>query len=224
MPFRLHIIRHAQGTHNIAHDTTILDPPLTEKGIKQSEDLCRDFPFKDKVGLVITSPLQRTLHTAIVGFAQSIDEKYYKDSGKGIQDGAKLSLEPDAQAHSARPCDTGSEISILQAEFPDLSWELLDFDPAFPTKEGIYAADAESLQIRGWRLQRRLEGYFKELQNTERPDIVVVSHGGWLRYVNGQEGVGVDSAKWKTFTVSFDQDSRIMVESSPEGPFDSPNL
>ncbi|CAG8048250.1 unnamed protein product [Penicillium olsonii] len=214
MSFRLHIIRHAQGTHNIAHDKTIPDPPLTEEGIQQSEDLCRDFPYKEKVGLVITSPLQRTLQTATVGFEQSIDQKYYsKSSGRGITGGARLSLEPDAQAHSSRPCDTGSDISVLQSRFPGLSWDTLDMDSTFPAKKGIYATDAESLQLRGWRLQRRLEEYFTQLQNSERPDIVVLSHGGWLKYVIGQD-VGVKAAKWKTFEVSFDEDSRIVVESS----------
>jgi hypothetical protein len=35
--FRLHLIRHAEGTHNPAHVISILDPPLTPKGIEQSE-------------------------------------------------------------------------------------------------------------------------------------------------------------------------------------------
>lgn len=219
MSFRLHLIRHAEGTHNPGHDTTILDPPLTEKGIQQCLKLCQDFPFKESVGLVMTSPLRRTLQTARLGFQQSIDEKYYaQGSGAGIQNGARLLLEPDVQAHSARPCDTGSDIAILRSEFYDLPWEILDLNPTFPAKEGLYASDSESLKLRGARIQRRLEQKFKELKDSGRPDIVVVTHGGFLSSVIGQEKTEVGQAKWKTFIVTFDQDSRIVVESVLEAP------
>ncbi|KAJ6125141.1 hypothetical protein N7471_012458 [Penicillium samsonianum] len=181
MSFRLHLIRHAEGTHNPGHDTTILDPPLTEKGIEQSLQLCQVFPFKESVGLVVTSPLRRTLQTARLGFQQSIDEKYCaQGSGAGVQNGARLLLEPDVQAHSARPCDTGSDIAALRSEFYDLPWEILDLDHTFPAKEGLYASDPESLKLRGARIQRRLEQKFKELKNSARPDIVVVTHGGFF--------------------------------------------
>ncbi|KAJ5617740.1 hypothetical protein N7537_002854 [Penicillium hordei] len=217
MSFRLHLIRHAEGTHNPSHDRTILDPPLTEKGIQQCLKLCQDFPFKESVGLVVTSPLRRTLQTARLGLQQSIDEKYYAPgSGAGIQNGARLLLEPDVQAHSARPCDTGSDIAILQSEFYDLPWEILDLDPTFPAKEGLYASDVESLKLRRARIQSRLEEKFKELKYSGRPDIVVVTHGGFLSFVIGQEKTEVEQAKWKTFIVTFDQDSRIVVESALE--------
>lgn len=210
MSFRLHLVRHAEGIHNPGHDTTILDPPLTEKGIAQCLKLCEDFPFKESVGLVMTSPLRRTLQTARLGFQQTIDEKFYaQGSGAGVQNGATLLLEPDVQAHSARPCDTGSDIAILRSEFYDLPWEILDLDPTFPAKEGLYASDPESLSLRGARIQRRLEQKFKELKDSKRPDIVVVTHGGFLSSVIGQEKTEVGQARWKTFMVTFDQDSRI---------------
>ncbi|CAI7663189.1 unnamed protein product [Penicillium glandicola] len=214
MSFRLHLIRHAEGTHNPAHDTTILDPPLTEKGIQQCQALCEDFPYKESVGLVLASPLRRTLQTARLGFQKTIDEKYYaQGSGAGVPNGARLVLEPDVQAHSARPCDTGSDIAILRTEFYDLPWEILDLDPTFPAKEGLYASDPESLKQRGARIQGRLEDKFKELKGSDRPDIVVVTHGGFLSSVIGQDRTEVGQAKWKTFMVTFDQDSRIVVES-----------
>ncbi|KAJ5373943.1 hypothetical protein N7517_005949 [Penicillium concentricum] len=215
MSFRLHLIRHAEGTHNPGHNTTIHDPPLTEKGIEQCLELCQDFPFKESVGLVMTSPLRRTLQTARLGFQQTIDEKYYAPgSGAGVQNGAILLLEPDVQAHSARPCDTGSDIAILRSEFYDLPWEILDLDPTFPKKEGLYASDSECLKLRGARVQRRLEQKFNELKDSGRPDIVVVTHGGFLSSVIGQERTEVGQAKWKSFMVTFDKDSRIVVESA----------
>ena len=58
-----------------------------------------------------------------------------------------------------------------------------------------------------------MEQKFKELKDSGRPDIVVVTHGGFLSYVIGQEKTEVGQARWKTFIVTFDQDSRIVVES-----------
>lgn len=215
MPFRLHLVRHAEGTHNPNHDTTILDPQLTENGISQSQDLCRDFPYHESVGLILASPLRRTLQTARLGFQNSIDQKYYaQGSGAGVPDGAELVLEPDVQAHSARPCDTGSVISVLRSEFYDLPWEIMDLDIVFPRKEGLYADDSESLELRGARIQRRLEQKFNELAGTSRPDIVVVTHGGFLRFVSGDEKIAVGQARWKTLLVSFHQNSGIIIKYS----------
>ncbi|KAL3476406.1 histidine phosphatase superfamily [Aspergillus californicus] len=217
MTFRLHLVRHAEGTHNPTHDTTILDPPLTARGIEQSQELCRDFPFKDSVGLVMTSPLRRTLQTARLGFKDTLDKKFYaRGVDVGVQNGAELLLEPDIQAHSARPCDTGSDISILRDEFPDLPWDFLSLNPVFPAKEGLYAADREALKLRGVRVQRRLEERFKELKGSNRPDIVVVTHGGFWGRVTGVESTAAGPAKWKTFMVSFDQESRMVVGPSSE--------
>ena len=46
MPFRLHVIRHAQGTYNTKHGITILWAPLKEKGIQQSEYLTLSLPIQ----------------------------------------------------------------------------------------------------------------------------------------------------------------------------------
>ncbi|KAJ5788284.1 hypothetical protein N7457_003274 [Penicillium paradoxum] len=218
MSFRLHLVRHAEATHNPGHDITILDPPLTERGIQQCHKLCREFPFKETVGLVMASPLRRTLQTARLGFQQSIDERFYAQGSRvGVQNGARLSLEPDLQAHSSRPCDTGSDPSVLRSEFYDLPWEIIELNPVFPAKEGLYASDIEALKLRGTRVQRHLQYNFEKLKDTERPDIVVVTHGGFLSFVSGQEETTVGQAEWKTLLVNFDRDSKLVVKSSDEG-------
>lgn len=93
---------------------------------------------------------------------------------------------------------------------------MLYLDPIFPAKEGLYASDPESLELRGARIQSRLEQKFKELKDSGRPDIVVVTHGGFLGSVIGQEKTAVGQAKWKSFIVTFHQDSSIVVESALE--------
>jgi len=210
MSFRLHLVRHAEGIHNPGHDTTILDPILTERGIKQAEDLSHDFPFSESVGLVITSPLTRTLHTALGGFQMTLDEKYYTNNS-GVPNGAKLLLEPDIQAHSARPCDTGSDWSVVRSRFPYLSWDLLEQDPAFPAKTGRYVPESEALERRGRAVQQRLKKQFKELEGGDRPDIAVVTHGGFMRFVSNSHGVP-DTGKCRTVLVTFDEESRVIVQ------------
>lgn len=205
MRYRLHVVRHAEGIHNPANDKSIRDPPLTPRGIEQSQILSQKFPCKEEIGLVITSPLRRTLQTALVGFQQMLNERYYPKAAKdGFPNGARLLIEPDIQAHSARPCDMGSEQAILQSEFPHLPWEELAFDPLFPAKEGLYATDKESLIQRGQRLQRLFEEQFAALAGSGRPDIVVVSHGGFMQFVVWDNKIAFDSAGWRSFWVEFD--------------------
>ncbi|KAL4921999.1 histidine phosphatase superfamily [Aspergillus aurantiobrunneus] len=190
MVYRLHLVRHAEGTHNPSHDTTILDPPLTENGVHQSEELSENFPFNHSVGLVVTSPLRRTLQTALIDFQQCLDQRYYgikEHSGSGRQSRAQLSVEPDLQAHSLRPCDTGSYVGILRSEFLHLPWDVLAIDPVFPAKEGLYSTDTAALEERGKRVRRHLRQRFRELESTTRPDIVVVTHGGFMRFITGEK-------------------------------------
>ncbi|KAJ6020705.1 Histidine phosphatase superfamily clade-1 [Penicillium herquei] len=210
MSFRLHVIRHAEGTHNPLHDTTILDPELTETGIQQSKALCHDFPFKENVGLVIASPLRRTLKTALLGFEECLDKQFYANKS-GMEQGARLLVEPDIQAHSARPCDTGSEWSVLKSEFPDLPWDRLELDEVFPEKTGRYAPQWEFLQQRGWDLQSRMKEQFREMEGSQRKDIVVVTHGGFMKFVTGDPKLGVGPAKWASFLVTFDEESRLVL-------------
>ncbi|KAJ5925630.1 Histidine phosphatase superfamily clade-1 [Penicillium verhagenii] len=209
MSFRLHLVRHAEGTHNPEHDTTILDPELTERGVKQSEELSRNFAFSESVGLVIASPLTRTIRTALVGFQKTLDEKYYAKKS-GIPNGATFLVEPDIQAHSARPCDTGSEWPVVRSRFPDLPWDLVDQDPAFPAKIGSYEPEQEHLERRGRAVQERLRTQFKKLEGTGRPDIAVVTHGGFMRFVSNNKGVP-DMAHCRTVLVSFDEDSKLII-------------
>ncbi|KAJ5645101.1 Histidine phosphatase superfamily clade-1 [Penicillium longicatenatum] len=210
MTFRLHLIRHAEGIHNPGHDTTINDPILTERGIKQSEDLCHNFLFSDSVGLVITSPLTRTLHTALVGFQKTLDEKYYANNS-GVPHGAKLLLEPDVQAHSARPCDTGSDWSVLRSRFPYLLWDLLEQDPAFPAKTGRHLPEWEALEHRGRAVQQRMKRQFEELEGSDRPDIALVTHGGFMKFVSNDKKVP-DTGKCRTVLVTFDEESGVTVQ------------
>ncbi|KAJ9319088.1 hypothetical protein DTO271D3_676 [Paecilomyces variotii] len=210
---RVHIIRHAEGVHNVDHDKTILDPELSPNGIEQSKTLNQTFPYKQDVGLIITSPLRRTLHTAIEGFRDIIDQQaFIQGSDEGIPNGAPLLLDPELQAHSDRPCDTGSEIKVLQASFPTVSLAKLTTD--WYVKEGPYAPDKESLDQRARNVRRRLIEQFKELDRNgdRRRDIVIVSHGGILTHLMEDRHFAVPAAGWRTFAVSEDVDGNVKFD------------
>ncbi|RDW57853.1 phosphoglycerate mutase family protein [Aspergillus mulundensis] len=211
MAFRLHVVRHAEAAHNPNHDTTILDPPLTAKGIHQCTNLNRSFRFKSEVGLVVASPLRRTIQTALLGFQDTLDTSYYAAGTGGVRGGAKFHLEADLQAHSDRNCDTGSTELVLRAEFPQLPWDTFGLDPLFPKKDGLYAPDMESLRRRGLRVQRYLAEIFRELENTDRRDIVVVVHGGFMRFLGLGDNLTVEQGDWETFNVTFTEDNRMEV-------------
>lgn len=214
----IHVIRHAEGIHNIENDKTIFDPDLSRKGLLQAKELHDDFPYKRNVGMVITSPLRRTLRTAIEGFSDVINRAAFltERSSRGVENGVPLLLDPDLQAHSARPCDTGSDIAALQDDFPEVSLAKLDID--WHIKKGVYAPDDESLHKRARHVRQRLIGQFSELaklsegSNDQRRDIVVVSHGGFITLLMEKKGLGVPAAKWRSFNVLLSQANDVTFE------------
>lgn len=214
----VHVIRHAEGVHNIGNDKTIPDPELSLKGLQQARELHDTFPHKQNVGMILTSPLRRTLQTAIEGFSDIIDHAAYLpgNSVNGIENGVPLVLDPDLQAHSARPCDTGSDIAALQEIFHEVSFQKLDKD--WHIKQGVYAPDEESLHKRAHNVRQRLIEQFSELaqlskgQNNHRRDIVIVSHGGLLTLLMQDRCFAVPAAKWRTFSVLLSSNDKISFE------------
>ncbi|KAH6683463.1 hypothetical protein B0J14DRAFT_633027 [Halenospora varia] len=97
-------VKHAESEHNVTKDFTIRDPGLTPLGRQQSTKLSETFPHSDNIGLIITSPLRRTVETTLLAFPQILDKKYYSpDSGLGIKGRAELLLKLDLQERSALP-------------------------------------------------------------------------------------------------------------------------
>ena len=70
----LYCIRHGEATHNVLYEkigmkafinNNYYDTKLTNKGFNQSIELGKNWEEKNKIELVIVSPLSRTLQTAI---------------------------------------------------------------------------------------------------------------------------------------------------------------
>mmetsp|Transcript_42914 Transcript_42914/g.48752 ORF Transcript_42914/g.48752 Transcript_42914/m.48752 type:complete len:267 (-) Transcript_42914:32-832(-) len=75
---RLYLIRHGESLGQTANrrgldrtrDPSLLDAGLTPTGIWQAQQLALDDELKQSVQLVISSPLTRALHTAVLGFRE----------------------------------------------------------------------------------------------------------------------------------------------------------
>lgn len=78
--------------------------------------------------------------------------------------------------NSAKPCDTGSSIDALKAEFPQVDFSQVD--PVYPDKTSPagskYAYNKEALLARG-------QSSLGELYSRPEKAIIVVSHSGFLR-------------------------------------------
>ena len=79
MSSKVHIFRHAEGLHNLRLDTSIPDPPLTERGFDIAEDLGRRYlqDNTDSVSAIIASPLRRSIQTSLTAFSRILSSSHY---------------------------------------------------------------------------------------------------------------------------------------------------
>lgn len=170
MPTTIHLIRHAQGFHNLQPDSSIPDPHLTPRGLAQSRELGAKFANKDKITHIVASPLKRTINTAYIAFQGLIDGP----------NGKKIIAQPLLQECSAQPCDVGAEPEALQLEFGAIA-DLALVGKGWNDKTSVdsrFAANKDALELRA----RDARVWLRELgKSRENAVIVVVSHGDFIR-------------------------------------------
>lgn len=160
---KIHLIRHAQGLHNV--DGTYIkfhDPLLTPLGKQQCAELQKKFPHHQGVDLIVSSPIRRTLYTSLHGFQDDIKTK-----------GLEIIALPELQETTDNPCDTGSHPLELANEFAgdpidfalvQSGWNDKTSDKWGPDKRAIAKRAQEA---REWLLKR------------PEKEIVVVTHGSF---------------------------------------------
>lgn len=183
MPPILHLVRHAQGLHNVSTSNHILhDPDLTALGEQQCSDLRRrgspsSFPHQ-QIDLVVASPMKRTIRTALLAFGETILEP------KSLQ----VVCLPELQETSGLPCDTGSTREELERLFRGQAVDLQYVTPGWDRKIGRWAPDREAVQARA--RQARVW-----LKNRPEKEIVCVTHGDFLHYFM-EDWSEVDRTGW----------------------------
>ncbi|KEY70745.1 hypothetical protein S7711_03240 [Stachybotrys chartarum IBT 7711] len=164
----IHLVRHAQGYHNLTEENENMhDPDLTPLGEQQCAALRAAFPHHDKLVRLVASPMRRTLHTCIRAFGR---------------DGLYPVVAIDSlQEVSTVPSDTGSEVDKLRAEFGD------KLDPARvrdtwtdkKSRDSPFEPTMEKLTQRGREARLAL----REIAGDGDGHIVVVTHGGFLHFL-----------------------------------------
>ena len=107
--------------------------------------------------------MRRTLYTTLLGFEPEIKK------------GLEVIALPELQETADEPCDTGSDIELLQKEMEGKPVDLSRVINGWNSNQGKWAADAHSVEVRAREVRQWLKA---------RPEkvIVVVTHGGFLHY------------------------------------------
>lgn len=202
---KVHLVRHAEGLHNLLNNPNLHDPSLTERGFYRAENLGSQFTDvnSNTVGVIITSPLRRTIQTSLTAFPRILDKRYYPvGSGRGGAPGTageavELVLDADLQEIMIAAANTGSDSHTLGSWFPELDFSSLPVN--WHVKQGDWSPDAADVARRVIRILQGLEAQLGRLQNTGRPDVVVVTHGGVIAEL--VPGLVMPVAAWKSFVL-----------------------
>ncbi|KAH7176238.1 phosphoglycerate mutase family protein [Dactylonectria macrodidyma] len=212
MASTIYLIRHAESVHNVSKDFSHRDPPLTELGIAQASALGKSFPSLASVAIVLTSPLTRTLETTLAAFSHILDKQSVGDGG--IDAGARLVLDPDLQERSDLPCDTGSDRATLEERIPNLDFGVLQ--GKWYTKDGAHAADDTAVKARAKAVRERLRDLVEKLEQDGRAaegkgDVVVVTHGVFMKFLAEDETIDLPKAGWKAYTVGKQEGGEVTL-------------
>lgn len=223
MPAIIHCVRHAQGFHNLGTEFhSLRDPRLTPHGENQCADLqSASFPpsAQQQISLITASPLTRTLHTAYLTFQPRLDPNHPShitstNAPTSAQPPQILAL-PDAQETSDFPCDTGSSPSDLSAFTSQQSWpvDLSLLSDSWTTKSlgTRYSPNGFAIAARARATRQQLRAKARELvaAGVENPQIVLVTHGGFLHYFTGDwedayKGLGTGWVNCETRAYEFE--------------------
>jgi broad specificity phosphatase PhoE len=205
MASTIYLVRHGESEHNVSKDMFQPDPPLTTLGYAQASQLISKFPNPERIAVILSSPLRRAIQTSLAGFSHVLEKRYFDPSSEsGVENGVEFTLDPDLQERSALPCDTGSEHQILEKDFPNLTLE--ELSEGWQAKEGQYAADDDSVTLRAARMREKLKHLNVALHGNKRRDIVVVTHGVFMKFLSGEDDIDLPKAGWRSYTISNDEE------------------
>jgi broad specificity phosphatase PhoE len=190
-------VRHAQGIHNVAgekdfkaymsHD--LFDAQLTPLGWSQVDGLrehVKKSGLAKKIELVITSPLLRTMQTAVGVFggenytdgvsAAPLMVENAGHSGRPAVSSLNcppfLAVETCREHLGVHPCDKRRSITEYRPLFPAIDFSLIENDEDVLWEPDVREAN-ESVALRGMK-------FIDWLWTREEKEIAIVSHSGFL--------------------------------------------
>ncbi|GLJ30060.1 hypothetical protein SUGI_0594470 [Cryptomeria japonica] len=204
----LHLVRHGQGFHNVAQLTEkdaalcyeYFDASLTPIGWQQVDNLRRHISengILSKVELVVTSPLLRTMQTAVgvFGGGDCIDNTTppLMIAGGGNSNHTPISstgcppvmaVEWCREHLGVLPCDKRRSISEYRPIFPAIDFSLIEADEDILWQPDVREKE-EEIAARGIF-------FYNWLWTRKEKEIAIVSHGGFLRHTLALFGVDCD--------------------------------
>jgi broad specificity phosphatase PhoE len=167
------LVRHAEGYHNLSVDNEKLpDPDLTLFGEAQCRALSATFPSPEKITHLVASPLRRTIYTCLLSFPSAVAR------------GLTVLAVPELQENSDVPSDTGSDLSMLQAEFGTGQFagivDLSRVHEGWNSKTGRWCPSAAAIEARARDARLILRNIAQE--NDDDKEIIVVTHGAFVHF------------------------------------------
>jgi broad specificity phosphatase PhoE len=120
------------------------------------------------IELIVVSPMRRTLETVQLGLGWLLEKQI------------PVQVRGEWQETSNSPCDTGTDIRVIEKEYPSFNFDTVF--PEWPSKTGRWAFTQEAIEQRG----RDCRNW---LMNRPEKAIAVVSHSAFLR-------IGIVPMKW----------------------------
>ncbi|KAL8131030.1 phosphoglycerate mutase-like protein [Apium graveolens] len=201
----IHLVRHAQGIHNVAGEKEhsayssreFFDAHLTPLGWEQVKNLhkhVRASGIFESVELVVVSPLLRTLQTAVGAFGgEGCTEEFnlpplmIENAGNSDHPAiSSLNCPPFIAVELCRehlgvhPCDQRRSISEYKPMFPAIDFSLIENDADVLWKADIREKN-EDVAARGNK-------FFDWLWTRKEKEIAVVTHSGLLVHTLRQHG------------------------------------
>lgn len=181
----VHILRHGLAEHNVSGNFNTHDPLLITSAVETAKDtLASQKDNFNNPTLVLMSPLQRCIQTALYAF----HPEWNKTAAEFFKDGTpRFAVMPQLQEMSENPCDTCHPLEFLkekygnQVEFPNEWFTNNDW----LIKKGTQYADNEMLVSKRAEFVRQ---YIKSLPDCE---IIAVSHGDFIQHLGNQWRYGM---------------------------------
>ncbi|XP_058080332.1 phosphoglycerate mutase-like protein 1 isoform X2 [Magnolia sinica] len=193
----LHLVRHAQGIHNVEGENNyqaylspdFFDAQLTPLGWEQVDNLrkhVRASGLAKRIDLVITSPLLRTMQTAVGvfggdGYVDGVDVAPLMVANAGNSNHSAISslnclpfvaVETCREHLGVHPCDKRRSISEYRPLFPAVDFSLIESDEDILWKADIRET-TEEVAARGRK-------FLNWLWTRKEKEIAIVTHSGFL--------------------------------------------
>ncbi|KAI0901313.1 hypothetical protein F4806DRAFT_504823 [Annulohypoxylon nitens] len=167
----IHIYRHAEGLHNI-QGGQIPDPYLTTLGLTQCAQIQKNTP-SEVPDIIISSPLKRTIQTAIFCFATAIEQKHLR-----------VHLLPELIETGDYPCNLMSDRVLLEEEFGEIIDTTRVPAKGTPPSRSALVATTRALASKQAIIEI-IQNYRKKNPEKYHINVMVVTHGAFIPYLVG---------------------------------------